>query len=180
MREIIANRVKVRNFAATDANDLYEYLSLPSTYIFESGEPVSLQEARRLAEERSGADLFLAVELRETGKMIGHLSLFPANPPDFRTFELGYIFNPAFHNKGFATEAATALLWHLFTNLGAHRVMAHCSPDNPASWKVLEKLGLRREGLEKKNIYFRKDAGGKPLWLDSCQYAILEEEFLKG
>jgi RimJ/RimL family protein N-acetyltransferase len=63
-----------------------------------------------------------------------------------------------------------------------HRVVSHCNPQNVASWKLLEKIGFHREGLLRKNIYFRKDEAGNPLWWDSYAYARLEDrnEFYLG
>jgi RimJ/RimL family protein N-acetyltransferase len=65
---------------------------------------------------------------------------------------------------------------YAFTTLGAHRITAGCSPDNTASWKVLEKSGLKREGHNLKDFLIRYDKNGQPEWLDSYQYAILEND----
>ena len=56
-----------------------------------------------------------------------------------------------------------------------HRVVAHCNPQNTASWKLLEKIGLQREGLLRQNVFFRRDVSGEPLWTDTCVYARLRE-----
>jgi hypothetical protein len=57
-----------------------------------------------------------------------------------------------------------------------HRVFAHCNPVNLASWKLLERVGLRREGLLRKNVFFRRGPNGEELWTDTYEYAILKEE----
>jgi len=57
-----------------------------------------------------------------------------------------------------------------------HRVVAHCNPENTASWRLLEKIGFRREGLLRQDVFFRRDAGGEPLWADTCVYALLAPE----
>jgi RimJ/RimL family protein N-acetyltransferase len=46
---------------------------------------------------------------------------------------------------------------------GMHRVVAHCNPENPASWKLLEKIGFRREGPHRQDVFFRRNAAGAPL-----------------
>jgi len=56
------------------------------------------------------------------------------------------------------------------------RVMAHCNPENIASWKVLEKIGMRREGNFRRNIFFKTAADGTPLWVDTFEYAILKDD----
>ena len=177
---IKTQRLTVRPFRAGDADDLYAYLSLPEVYRFEPGEPVSHGKAAEIAAEFASGTSFWAAELVEERKVIGHVSLFPYGPDRVRTWEVGYIFHPAYQRRGYATEAARAVIGYAFTGLQAHRVVAHCSPGNTASCKVLEKCGLRREGLEMQNIFFHSDAAGDPEWLDSYGYAILAGEFFAG
>ncbi|MDZ5034798.1 N-acetyltransferase, partial [Clostridium perfringens] len=52
-------------------------------------------------------------------------------------------------------------------------------PKNEHSWKLLERLHMRREGLLLKNIYFKTDINGEPIWLDTYEYAILKKEWCK-
>ena len=59
---------------------------------------------------------------------------------------------------------------------GAHRVYAECDPRNLPSWRLLERLGFRREAHFRQNLYFRKDAGGAPIWKDTYVYALLESD----
>jgi ribosomal-protein-alanine N-acetyltransferase len=67
-----------------------------------------------------------------------------------------------------------ALLDYGFTVLQLHRVIATCQPENPPSYRVMEKIGMRREGLFQKCIY-----RGDDQWWDECFYAILEDEWSK-
>ena len=59
---------------------------------------------------------------------------------------------------------------------GAHRVFAECDPRNVPSWKLLEKVGLRREAHFRQNIWFRRNENGVPVWKDTLIYAILEND----
>jgi len=95
----------------------------------------------------------------------------------FDAWELGYVFNKDYHGMGYAAEAARALLDDIFTNQNVRRVIAMCNPLNVPSWRLLERLGFRREGHFVKNIYFKKDAQGNPIWCDTYAYAILREEW---
>jgi len=173
---ISTKRLTIRSFTAGDAADLYEYLSAPAIYRFEPGEPVDFDRAVRIAQERASATDFWAIELTETSKMIGHIYFKQTEPAELRTWELGYIVNPAYQRRGYATEATAALLRKTFQEKHIHRVFAHCNPENPASWKVLERVGLRREGLFRKNIFFRRGPDGEELWTNTYEYAILKEE----
>ena len=179
MLPVSTDRLLLRAFAPSDADDLFEYLSLASTYAYEPGAPIDIAQARRLASERSKGLEFLAVELTSERKLIGHISLSVVEPKDFMTYELGYIFNPGYHNKGYATEAARAALAFCFADLGAHRIAANCNPRNIASWRVLEHCGLTREAVLRKNVFFRRDDQDRPLWNDTYQYAILSSDVSK-
>lgn len=98
---------------------------------------------------------------------------------DFDTWELGYVFNRKYQGQGYATESARALINYAFTNLNVRRVVAMCSSKNNNSWKLLERLGMRREGLLLQNVYFKTDDNGEPLWMDTYEYAMLKSEWEK-
>jgi ribosomal-protein-alanine N-acetyltransferase len=173
---ISTGRLLIRPFAAGDAADLHEYLSNPAIYKYEPGEPIEADRAVQLSRERAATTDFRAMELADSGKMIGHIYFKQIEPCELRTWELGYIVNPAYQGKGYATEAVAALLRKEFKEKDIHRVFAHCNPENPASWKLLERVGLRREGFFRSNIFFRRGPDGEELWTDTYEYAILKEE----
>ena len=172
---IETDRLLIRKFKVADYNDLYEYLSDPVTYVFEPGSPVSLDEAKVLARQRSKGNDFFAVVLKQNNKMIGHLYLEHLEPKERLTWELGYIFNPAYQRKGYASEASAALADYTFKNFKVHRIMARCNPDNIASWKLLERIGFKREGYFKKWGFIHRDDNGNPIWTDAYEYSRLEE-----
>lgn len=173
---IETRRLTIRPFRAEDGAGLHAYLSNPAVYRFEPGEPVSLERAQELAAERAEGQNFWAVVVKNTHELVGHLYFHQIEPPEFMTWELGYIFNPVYHNLGFASESAAALLEFGFKQWGIHRVVAFCAPENVASWRVMEKIGMRRESLMRKNIFFRRNPDGSPDWEDSYGYALLAEE----
>ena len=170
-------RLIIRRLTDYDTNDLHEYLSIPDTYIFEPGNPISKEEAHLLCTERSRGDSFYAVELRDSNKMIGHLYFSRNEPTDFMTWELGYIFNPKFMNKGYCTEASKEILKYAFNKLKAHRVEAFCNPSNNASWHVLENIGMKREGFFKEKAFFRKDSNNNPIWHDCYAYGLTDKDY---
>ncbi|AYC30553.1 GNAT family N-acetyltransferase [Paenisporosarcina cavernae] len=92
---------------------------------------------------------------------------------DFRNKagEIAYIVNPDYWGKGFATEVATLLIEFGFDVLKLHRIYATCDPRNIASTKVLEKVGMVKEGQ------IREDLMIKDGWRDSLMYSILEHEW---
>jgi RimJ/RimL family protein N-acetyltransferase len=85
---------------------------------------------------------------------------------------LGYILDPVYSGQGFATEIATAMLSLAFDELGLRRVTAGCFADNAASWRVMEKIGMRREQHGVKDSW-HAELG----WVDGYTYAALAEEW---
>jgi len=79
---------------------------------------------------------------------------------------------------GYATEAVKALLDDIFHDKNARRIVAACNPLNESSWKLLERLGFRKEGHLIENIYFKKDGDGNPIWSDTYEYGILADEWV--
>lgn len=175
---ITTARLQIRAFQATDFTDLYAYLSRPEIYRFEPGAPLTLTEARALAEARSQSSDFWGVVLQANHTLIGHLYFNQIEPAELLTWELGYIFHPAYQHQGYATEAAHGLLAFALDAYPIHRVMAHCNPENHASWRLLERLGMRREAHLRQNIFFHRDEAGLPLWQDTYEYALLRADGL--
>lgn len=167
-------RLLIRKFKPEDWKDLYEYLSQKEVVKFEPYEVFTEDESKKEAVNRSENNSFWAVCLKDTGKLIGNVYLAKG---EFDTWELGYVFNGNYQGKGYATEAAFLLVDNAFKNENAHRVIAMCNPLNSASWKLLERLGLRREGHLKQNIYFKTDSSGAPIWADTYEYGILANEW---
>jgi RimJ/RimL family protein N-acetyltransferase len=110
------------------------------------------------------------VILRETGQHVGEVSLFVQNAAH-RGGEIGFVFHPEFHGRGYAAEASAQLLRLGFEELGLHRVIGRCDARNTASAKVMERLGMRREA------HFRQNELVKGEWTDELVYAMLADEW---
>lgn len=179
MHELATERLLLRRFVPDDWRDLYEYLSQPAVVQYEPYPAYTEDESRQEALDRSQQEAFWAVCLKESGKLIGNVYFQQQEPRDFLTWEIGYVFNPAYYGKGYATESCQAMLRYGFQQLHAYRIVAHCNPLNTASWKLLERLSMRREGHLRKNIFFKYDELGRPIWNDTFEYAILAEEWFQ-
>ena len=175
---IETDRLIIRKFLPGDWEDLYDYLSLKEIYTFEPGQPITKEEAKEMTANRSCGNAFFAVTLKQLNKMVGHLYFSHIEPMAFMTWELGFIFNPLYQNKGYCTEASKALIDHAFVHWNAHRITAYCNPDNVASWKVLEKIGMKREGFFEKKAFFRRDENNQPIWHDCYAYGKLRDDIL--
>jgi RimJ/RimL family protein N-acetyltransferase len=86
--------------------------------------------------------------------------------------EIGYVLDPAYAGRGYATEAVRAELRICFEELGLRRVIAQCFADNEASWRLMERVGMRREQHTRKDSLHRSGE-----WLDGMMYALLADEW---
>ena len=107
----------------------------------------------------------LAVVLRTENRLIGGCTLQQKHA-DAREAFLGYAIGPDFQRKGYATEAAAALVTFGLDGLRLVRLYAECNAQNIASRRVLEKVGMRLVSLREKH----KEVKG--VWIDSCEYEL--------
>lgn len=172
--DIIAEtgRLILRRYAKEDLHDLFEYLSDEEVVRFEPYKPQTIDEVKENLEWRIGSDEMVAVELKDSHKMIGNVYL---GKRDFETLEIGYVFNRNYWGHGYAAESCKALISQAFAS-GVHRIYAECDPRNENSWRLLESLGFRREAHLRKNVYFWRDESGNPLWKDTYLYAKLDTD----
>ena len=171
VQPIETQRLVIRQFEPEDWPAVYAYTSdtTVTTYLPEG--QFTETQAREFVDKNTGeqAEAFPVV-LKTEHKLIGHMIFHPWFAP--QTYEIGWVLHPAYQGKGYATEAAHALLQYGFETLKLHRLIATCQPENLASSRVMEKLGMRREGHFRKCLY-RQDN----LWWDEYFYAMLEEEW---
>ncbi len=120
--------------------------------------------------ERPRARYHLGITLGAHDWVVGGCMLFVTDAA-LREAELGYQVHRAHWGQGYATEAAQAMLRFAFSELGLHRIWSTCNLDNAGSWRVMEKLGMRREG----HLVEVEYAAGE--WRDTLLYAILDREW---
>lgn len=176
---ITTDRLVLRSFRPGDEDDVFAYRSVASVVRYIPGEPKTREQVEDLVSERATAgrideqhpNLTLAVEL--DGRVIGDVLLLLAGPDgaDGKQAEIGWVFAPDVAGNGYATEAARAITDVAFREVGVHRVWAELEPENTASARVCERLGMRREAVFVKGSWF------KERWTDLAIYALLEDEW---
>jgi RimJ/RimL family protein N-acetyltransferase len=117
-----------------------------------------------------GEWLSCAVTLGDTGELVGDLALRWVSE-EHRCGELGFIVHPAHQGRGYAGEAARALLPFAFETMGFHRVVGRTEARNTGSARVLEKLGMRLEAHLRENEYVKGE------WQSELVYALLRSEW---
>lgn len=175
MEELKSERLIIRKFKETDWKDLYEYFSDEEVLKFEPYKPFSVEECKKEAIRRTTDSSFLAVCLKDTNKLIGNIYFAKQ---DLDMWEIGYVFNSKYQGKGYATESCMCVMDKAFKELEARRITAMCDPENPPSWRLLERLKMRREGHLKQNVYFFKDENDEPIWKDTYEYGVLKSEWI--
>jgi RimJ/RimL family protein N-acetyltransferase len=163
-------RLLLRPLASDDWRAVHAYVSDPNVMRYTPEGAMSEEQVRDFIAANADEPETVAVILSAEERLIGHMPFHPWYAS--RIYEIGWIFHPRYHGQGYATEAATTLLRYGFETLGVHRIIATCQPENVASWRVMEKLGMLREA------HFRKVFPvDETTWLDEYLYAILEEEW---
>lgn len=175
-KPIYTERLILREFEPEDWPDVYKYLSDPEVLQFTEYYPCGEEQARiyvqtmlSLQKERPRKHIKLAVLLKESGRVIGECSLLIGSSDETAEFCCRY--NRAFWNRGYATEAACAVVKFGFDRLGLHRIYTLCDTRNTASSRVAEKAGMQKEGCMREHKWV------KDCWIDSSVYSILEHEF---
>lgn len=177
---IETERLCLRPFLESDAQDLFDYLKEPMVNCFACMKISSMYEAKKEALKRMKEDLYFAVCLKETGKVIGEVFAHQESqdhPENKDAYSPCWMLNKDYHGKGYAFEALKALFDFLFKEKGARRLYAYTEDYNVASQKVCEKLGMRREGLFLEFVSFINDADGNPIYENTYQYSILKKEW---
>jgi RimJ/RimL family protein N-acetyltransferase len=146
--EIETDRLILRRLSIDDAQFILELLNEPSFLHFIGDRGVrTLDDARAYivkqqvtCYERLGFGLYLTLR-KEDGAAIGICGLVKRESLD--DVDLGFAFTPRFWSQGYAAESASAVIAYATSVLGLPRVVAVTNPDNVASIKVLERIGLR-------------------------------------
>ncbi|HEX6247065.1 MAG TPA: GNAT family protein [Nocardioidaceae bacterium] len=172
------DRLELRPVRDEDIDRILEYRNLPEvTYwlLRTEVEPESFRDAwQRAAEDPDDHSVAAVLD----GVVIGTVSLTvfdgmgqPGMPPRTEA-GLGYIFDPAYAGRGYATEAVAATVAHTFDHLGVRRITAGCFADNLPSVRLLEKVGMRREQHGVADSW-HAELG----WVDGYTYALLAEDW---
>lgn len=170
-------RLALRRFASEDRDQYAAYHSLPEVYQYLYAEAPrgaaladQFETVLEAPFENDGDVLRFAVMRQEDRAVIGEVLLKMASRAA-QQGEVGYIFNPAFAGRGYATEAVVAMLGVGFDTIGFHRIFARLDASNLGSVGVVERLGLRREAHLIENDCFNDK------WGDEYIYAMLKVEW---
>ncbi len=169
-------RLQIRPAVADDLDTMYRYRRLESVTMWMTTSPAHFPE-RFARPERIRNTLII----ERDGAVVGDLMCNVENgyaqsdvevDAEGVQAEIGWCLDPAYAGQGYATEAARALLRVCFVDLGLRRVTAGCFAGNVASWRLMERLGMRREAHTVRDSRHRSGR-----WLDGLRYALLADEW---
>lgn len=175
--EIETKRLNLREFTMEDWPEVLAYQSDPRYqryYPITERTPEEAQEFVRMfldqQQEQPRRKYQLAAIHKTSNKLIGNCGI-RMKTADALQADIGYEFSPEHWGKGYATEAAQAMVHFGFTNFHLHRIWSWCLAENRGSVRVLEKLGMQLEGRLRENEYF------KDRWWDTLVYGMLASEW---
>lgn len=169
-------RLLLRRFTMRDVDDIHAFAADPTISQHLNGFPgKTIEEIQDYITQQNcfqpgelGKCFDLAVHLKAEARVIGLVTLVTH---EHQQGEIGFALNVTYQRQGFATEAVCAVLDYGFTTLGMHRIFSRTGRHNISSWMLLERVGMRREGL------LLHDHMEENCWHDSFIYAILDSEW---
>jgi RimJ/RimL family protein N-acetyltransferase len=172
-------RLSLRPAVESDIDATWRFRRVEGVSRWLTSHPQRFEEYRKKFEDPGRLAKTLVIEL--DGVVIGDLMLavedawsqaeVAAQAHDVQA-ELGWCLDPAHSGHGYATEAVGALIRLCFQDLRLRRVTANCFADNEASWRLMERVGMRREAYTVRDSLHRSGR-----WLDGMGYALLAEEW---
>jgi [ribosomal protein S5]-alanine N-acetyltransferase len=165
-------RLKLRPYTEADIPELLPLIGTRevAATTLRIAHPYTEQDAKAFLELAKDPDkLWLAITLRSDGRQIGGIGLRVEK--QHQHAELGYWLGVPFWGHGYATEAAADILRYGFETLALHRIFASHFKHNPASGRILKKVGMKYEGCQREHL-LKWDR-----FVDSELYGLLRREW---
>ncbi|WP_299442039.1 GNAT family protein [uncultured Aquimarina sp.] len=173
---LVTNRVQLKIVSLSDLSKTHELLLIPEVDQYNAlGIPTNTEVTSVYLDEwidsyQMRKEFVFSLNSLVDDSFIGLISLKIGNPK-YSIGSIWYKLHPDFWGKGYATEAAKAILKFGFKEVGLHRIEAGCAIDNIGSIRVLEKVGMIREGHKRKVLPLKTG------WSDNYEFAMLEEDW---
>lgn len=181
-RALHTSQLTLRPPATTDADRTWPFRQLPEVNEWLTGCPATIEGYRELFARPDRFATTVMIDLGHDGErpVIGDFMLRREDAwaqlertEEVRGVqaELGWVLDPSYAGRGYATEAVAELLRFAFEDLGVRRVVANCFLENDSSVRLMERVGMRRESHAIRESLHRSGR-----WLDTVTYALLAEE----
>lgn len=179
-KDIISDRLVISKITAVDIADVHFKNSHPEVAEFNTiGIPESIRDTEQILAPTIEAipgqlptKLGWSIRLKKSQQFLGELGM-SLSTSKYSRAEIHYSLLPSEWGNGYASEAVNAIIKWGFEELNLHRIEAGVATENDRSIKLLEKVGMTREGLCRKILPIRGE------WKDNYMYAILDEDYFK-
>jgi len=174
MKTLETNRLILRAWSLTDADDFYEYAKHPEVGLNGGWPPhTSREESLKVIQYFiNDADIW-AIVLKKNNKVIGSVGLHAdSKRPKISVRELGFVVSADYWGLGIATEASKRAIAHAFEDMGLDLVSTYHKSFNARAKRVVEKCGFTREGMLRQASRRYDD-----LIFDAVCYSILKSEY---
>lgn len=168
-------RLTIRDFTESDFQEIHDLVKEPEIYKYQHWGPNTEEDTLHFINmcisqqsEVPRKSFEMAITMTDTGQLLGAIGIRVSS---YNKSDIGYWVRRDFWGKGIASEATNGLLEFGFNTLGLNKITATASPENLGSLRVLEKVGMVKEGYLKEDMLVRGE------YRDSVLMAILERDF---
>ncbi|MDP4089958.1 MAG: GNAT family protein [Bacillota bacterium] len=179
MKWLESEKILLGTYKLSDWKDVLKYTSDPAVWRYLDEEPLDEKAVRQFVAnsveqqtQRDGFAEHIPVVLRPSLEIIGHVTFYGM----YKQGEIAGVsimIGSKYQGRGYGTEALKNIIKYAFSNTKAHRLESGCDARNAAAVKMMEKAGLRREGVFRETMF----VGDR--WRDECLYSILKSEWKK-
>lgn len=177
MKTLYTKRLMLRKFEPSDFEAVHAYASNPDVTKYMLWGPNTKEQTKHFlncaiakSDENPVTNFQYVAIIMDSGKLIGACNIASTG----NTAEIGWILNSLYHRQGYGTEMGKLLLEFGFNTLNLHRIIAHCDAENYGSYRIMENIGMRKEGL------FIEGREGNDGYRDELSYAITKSEWEAG
>lgn len=177
--ELKTPRLTIRDFTSEDIDAIIERATQPEVARFITWDRAAWAERERVEnwiEVQRGLSFdsfgsYIEFAINRAGKNIGCIGIRRISR-EHKNAEVAWDLDSKQWGRGYATEAALSFIDYCFRSLDIHRISATCDVRNERSYRLMERLGMRREARHLKCTFVRGE------WIDELVYAVLEKEWL--
>lgn len=178
MKPVVTKRLIIRRMQETDLPDFLAYQTHPLVLQYMPVKPMTSEQAISFLKKQAiveigenGGYIAFGIHHINDAKIIGEVGIY-ISPKIESKGDIGWLLHPKYQGSGYATEAAEVLLAYGFRQRELHRITSMCDIRNVASFRLMERLGMRREA------HLRQSKFVKDAWQDEYIYALLHDEWL--
>ena len=179
MKFMQTKNINIRRVHADDWEDLFRLLGDENSQKYQIKGIYNKEQCIQEILEMSKYNTCWSFCLKETGEVVGFVTLCQAEPKNSSIFKLHFNATNACYENGYVVEVANRMLQYAFEELSAHRVIGSTCALDILSNRVYLSIKMRKEGVLQRAHTYRVTKTKRPIWWDIYIFAILKEEWLK-